>query len=113
MQEPTQDSVRRVENLHVLLWLLKDISWLMTWRVLGLCMIFPTLLVACYIAYQTRMQKHQFWFNLAIICWISANSTWMIGEFFLNDSLRPLAAVFFALGFSALFYYYGFISRKI
>lgn len=49
MQE-SQDSfqlpvfVRKMENLHIIFWLLKDMSWAMGWKIVGICMIAPTLL---------------------------------------------------------------------
>lgn len=45
--------------------------------------------------------------NLAVIAWILANSTWMIGEFFFDDGIRPLALVFFGSGLIILFVFYG------
>jgi len=37
---------RKLENLHIVFWLFKDISWCMIWRELGILMIIPTLSVA-------------------------------------------------------------------
>ena len=36
---------RKMENLHIVFWLFKDISWCMIWRPLGIAMIFPTLFI--------------------------------------------------------------------
>ena len=36
---------RKMENLHIVFWLFKDISWCMVWRPLGLAMILPTLII--------------------------------------------------------------------
>jgi hypothetical protein len=41
---------RRMENLHIVFWLIKDISWCMIWKPLGILMIFPTLIIAIIIA---------------------------------------------------------------
>jgi hypothetical protein len=73
---------RRLENLHIVFWLFKDISWCMLWRELGIFMIVPTLSVAIYIARRTRHIKSELAHNLAVAFWISANSFWMISEFF-------------------------------
>jgi hypothetical protein len=78
---------RRMENLHIVFWLFKDISWCMSWRVLGVAMIIPTLAVAIYISYRTRKIKSELAHNLAVTFWISANSYWMISEFFGFDDL--------------------------
>ena len=45
--------------------------------------------------------------NLAVLLWITANSIWMIGEFYFNDGTRPVAGVFFAAGILLLTGYYG------
>jgi len=106
---------RKMENLHIVFWLLKDISWCMTWRVLGIAMIIPTLSVAIMIAWRTRQFKSELAHNLAIAFWISANSLWMISEFFGFDTMtvwkeftgKHLALLPFFTGASILLYYYA------
>ncbi|MCY7421880.1 MAG: hypothetical protein LH478_09085, partial [Chitinophagaceae bacterium] len=80
---------RRIENLHILFWLLKDLSWAMLWKPLGLIMIVPTVAAALLITWQTRAIKSEFLHNLAVIFWILANAYWMLVDFFsTNLSLR-------------------------
>jgi hypothetical protein len=69
---------RKLENLHIVFWLFKDISWCMIWQTLGIIMVIPTLSVAIYISYRTRNIKSELAHNLAVAFWISANSYWMI-----------------------------------
>ncbi len=105
---------RRLENLHIVFWLFKDISWCMLWRVLGIAMIVPTLAVAIYIAYRTREIKSELAHNLAVAFWISANSYWMISEFFGFDEMKlfgqyegkHLAMIPFMIGVIILSWYY-------
>ena len=73
---------RRTENMHILLWLLKDVSWAMNLRIAGIIMIVPTLTVALVITWQTRHMKSELFHNLAVDFWITANCTWMMGNFF-------------------------------
>jgi hypothetical protein len=90
---------RKLENFHILLWLLKDMSWLMTWRSLGIFMIIPTLGFAILITWRARNFKSELFHNLAVICWISANSFWMVTEFFgLGEQLKHFAIIPFAIG---------------
>ena len=110
---------RRTENLHILLWLLKDISWAMNLRIAGLVMIVPTLTVAILITWQTRHMKSELFHNLAVDFWITANCTWMIGEFFHWDEnlwhgygLRQASIIPFALGLGILAYYYLVLYKK-
>src|SRR4029078_10188140 len=76
---------RKMENLQIVFWLFKDISWCMIWRPLGIAMIFPTLSIAIIIAYRTRQFMSEVCHNVAIVFWITANAYWMISEFFHFD----------------------------
>jgi prepilin signal peptidase PulO-like enzyme (type II secretory pathway) len=100
---------RRIENLHIVFWLLKDISWAMLWKPIGLAMFIPTIAVAVLITWQTRKLASELYHNLAIVCWITANGYWMIVEFFWPqfDYLRYYAAIPFSIGiFFILIYYF-------
>ena len=97
---------RRLENLHILLWLLKDFCWISDYKILGLIMIVPTISVAIFITFKYRSVAAELWHNLAIVCWISANSIWMIGEFYFEDTTRSVALIFFYPGFISVGYYY-------
>jgi hypothetical protein len=111
---------RRMENMHIVFWLLKDISWCMIWRWMGIAMIIPTLSIAIVIAWRTREIKAELAHNLAIAFWISANSLWMISEFFHFDTVmiwgdytgKHLALIPFFSGAALLLYYYAFQRRK-
>jgi len=98
---------RKIENLHILLWLLKDICWAADLKCFGTIMIFPTLSVAFWLTWKMRKSYSELMHNLAVILWILANSTWMVGEFFFDDSTRTLALVFFGSGLILLFIFYG------
>ncbi len=98
---------RKIENLHILLWLLKDICWVADLKWLGTFMIVPTISVAIWLTWKMRKSYSELMHNLAVIAWILANSTWMIGEFFFDDGTRPLALIFFGLGLVLLFVFYG------
>jgi hypothetical protein len=105
---------RRMENMHIIFWLVKDISWCLIWKVLGIAMIFPTLIISLIIAWRTRHIKSELAHNLAITFWIIANSLWMITEFFHVDTKiffgiltgKHLSLIPFILGMCVLLYYY-------
>ncbi len=105
---------RKMENLHIVFWLFKDISWCMLWRPLGIAMIFPTLFFAILITVRTRQYMSEVCHNLAVIFWITANAYWMVSEFFTFDSLpvygdisyKYLAVIPFTIGILILAYYY-------
>jgi len=107
-------SYRKMENMHIVFWLLKDISWCMIWRPLGIAMIFPTLIVSIVIAYRTRDLVSELCHNVAISFWITANAYWMVSEFFHFDAdtvweaitYKHLAIIPFGIGLLLLMYYY-------
>ena len=105
---------RKMENLHIVFWLFKDIAWCMAWKPLGIIMIIPTLIIAILITWRTRNYMSEICHNLAITVWISANSYWMISEFLGFDNLplfgqytfKHLALIPFFLGIILLAFYY-------
>jgi hypothetical protein len=110
---------RRVENMHILLWLIKDACWAINFKYFALFMIIPTLTVAFVIAWQTRHVISEFLHNLAVVFWIIANCIWMIGEFTGWDEnlvgsygLRQFSLIPFGIGLLILLYYYLFLSSK-
>ena len=105
---------RKMENLHIIFWLLKDIGWCMIWRPLGIAMIFPTIIIAIIIAVRTKQFMSEVCHNVAIAFWITANSYWMVSEFLHFDTYivignityKHLAMVPFLIGVCILAYYY-------
>jgi len=86
---------RKMENLHIVFWLFKDIAWCLSLKLLGVTMIIPTMAISIIIAWRTRKIVSELCHNLAITVWISANSFWMCTEFFGVDHL------------SCFWHYYG------
>jgi hypothetical protein len=105
---------RKMENLHIVFWLLKDISWCLIWKELGVAMVIPTFLIAVWIAWNNREIKSELAHNLAIVFWITANGYWMISEFVGFDSTviwkeftgKHIALIPFLTGMLILLYYY-------
>lgn len=99
---------RKIENLHIVFWLVKDLCWVMLWRPLGLIMILPTIGAAALITWQTRHIKSELLHNVAVFFWILANAYWMLTEFFTtDDSLRYYAVIPFCIGLISIIYYYA------
>ena len=107
------DRFRKIENLHIIFWLLKDLSWAMLWRPIGMIMIVPTIAVAVMITWQTRKLKSELFHNLAVVFWIFANGFWMITEFFtMPDMYRYFTAIPFSFGIFVIAYYYIIVLPK-
>ena len=105
-------SVRKFENFHIFLWLLKDTCWVMDYQIMGLVMIVPTISMAIFITWQARKITTELFHNLAVCCWVIANSVWMIGEFFYDDTTRPYVSMFFIPGLLLMVFYYLFLQRR-
>ncbi len=111
---------RKMENMHILFWLIKDLSWCMIWQVLGILMIFPTLIISIIIAWRTRRMASELAHNLAVTFWITANSYWMISEFWGFDEAeiwkgiegRHIAVIPFVIGLLFLLNFYLFRRKR-
>lgn len=104
---------RKTENLHIVFWLLKDLSWAMLWKPIGIIMIVPTIGAALLITWQTKHIKSELLHNLAVDFWIIANAYWMLTEFFSkNDSLRFYTIIPFTIGLLIIGYYYFIVKPK-
>lgn len=99
------DKIRKFENLHIVFWLIKDTCWMLELKILGAIMIFPTVALAVYLVIKTFKLREVF-INMSIFFWISANSFWMVMEFFNNNEYKFFASIPFGLGFVfvAIFY---------
>jgi uncharacterized membrane protein len=100
-------STRYIENIHVGLWIVKDMFWMLEYKTLGCIMVVPTVIAAIYIVFSSQ-NKNEIWVNLAVLCWIIANASWMLVEFFqLKSKLYSLP--FFVLG---LFFFIIYIYKS-
>lgn len=100
-------NIREYENLHIALWLIKDTCWVMSFKVGGMLMIIPTLLVAIHLTWKSRKNLSDLFHNTAVCLWITANAIWMTGEFFFNDGFRPYSTVLFGIGLAVVAVYYA------
>lgn len=98
--------LRASENFHIVLWLFKDLCWVMGLKALGLAMFIPTLAMAIHIAWRMRGDRGELLHCIAVVCWITANGIWMIGEFWFEDTKRHWAVPFFAAGLLIVAWYY-------
>ncbi len=104
--KPSSDEIIKWSNIHIVLWLIKDFFWIADYKFAGTIMILPTFGVAIFNTIYFRHLKSELFHNLAVCCWIMANSIWMIGEFYFHDSTRLYAKILFILGILLLMVYY-------
>lgn len=105
-------NLRKKENLHIVFWLVKDFAWLMNFKYLGLAMATPTVALSIWLTWKSFGNAADYFHNLAVTCWISANVIWMVGEFYFEDGTRNIALPFFITGFLFIGYYYAFKKKK-
>ena len=113
-ENPVSAKLRKVENLHIVFWLIKDLSWCMVWKPLGLLMILPTFIIAIIICWRNRKHVGETAHNLAVVFWIGANSYWMTSEFFKFEAIhlfgiytyKNLAVIPFGIGIFILARFY-------
>lgn len=111
---PPKYSIRWFENGHIVLWLFKDLCWVTAFKVGGIVMMIPTLLLGIYITYLSRKRISDLFHNIAVCFWIAANSLWMCSEFFAFESIgKPAATAFFIIGITIIIIYYMFVRKKI
>lgn len=103
--------IRRYENLHIVLWLIKDACWMLELKWLGAIMMVPTILLAVYLIVKT-WHETDVYVNIAIFFWITANSFWMVMEFFNDNQYKYYASIPFALGFLFVIIFYAKAIRK-
>ena len=99
------EKIRRYENLHIVFWLIKDSCWMLELKLPGAFMVLPTVYLAVFIVVKSAGTR-EFYINAAVLCWICANSFWMLVEFFNEDKLRGYSGIPFALGFIFVTLYY-------
>jgi hypothetical protein len=102
------NEINRKENLHVVFWLIKDFAWISGYKILGVSLAIPTIILAAYLTVITKKIRSSFYHNLAILFWILGNSIWMFGEFYFEDQKRIWALPFFFIGLAIIAYYYLF-----
>jgi hypothetical protein len=101
----TSTSIKKLEYVHIPLWLIKDTCWMLELKLLGTLMILPTILVAGHLVWKTRGTADYF-VNLAVMFWISANAWWMCCEFYNMMVLKNLAGIPFFLGMLSMAGFY-------
>jgi len=73
---------RLLENLHLPIWLIKDLCWAIVYKPLGVFMIAPAIALAVFVALKSHKNRMYFLPNVSVVFWILANSLWMLAEFY-------------------------------
>jgi hypothetical protein len=74
-----------------------DASWMLGVQELSIFMILPTILSGLFLCYIEKRRTHTL-INVAILCWICMNISWMFSEVLELNSYLSLAKIFFIMG---------------
>lgn len=96
--------IRMAEVFHIPLWLLKDMFWMMGFVIPAIILMVPTITLSVIIAIKSYKSAKTFIPNIAVLCWICANSVWMTGEFFGFD-FRIKSLALFGIGIVLISYF--------
>lgn len=108
-------TVRGCENVHIYLWILKDLSWCMNFVVpgmfFGLCaLLWMGVLLYHAIKYKNNEEKY---FVVATFIWLLANYVWMSGNLLYNsDKYRFTATCLMMVSIIMILYYFFFLKNK-
>lgn len=100
-----------LESIHFPMWILKDLAWMLGFGVLSLTLAIPTIIIsALLIKWSTRFfEKME---NIAIMCWLTANTLWMSHEQF-GVNTKELAVIMFSFGVIISLSYLPSLVKKI
>lgn len=91
------------EEAPVVLNLIKDTGWCYTFGIVSVVAFIPVFTFQCYEAWRARKEgMHKVMMNVASAIAILGNATWMVGDVFYHDHLRPYVKWIFNLGFAVL-----------
>ena len=96
-QRPFFISKDLLDSTNSVSWFLMDASWMLEVQELSIFMIIPTILSGLFLCYIEKRRTHTL-INVAILCWICMNISWMFSEVLELNSYLRLAKIFFILG---------------
>jgi hypothetical protein len=96
-QRPFFISKDLLDSTNSVSWFLMDASWMLEVQELSIFMIIPTILSGLFLCYIEKRRTHTL-INVAILCWICMNISWMFSEVLELNSYLSLAKIFFILG---------------
>jgi hypothetical protein len=96
-QRPFFISKDLLDSTNSVSWFLMDASWMLGVEELSIFMILPTILSGLILCYIEKRRTHTL-INIAILCWICMNISWMFSEVLEINSYLTLAKIFFATG---------------
>lgn len=76
-------SERGLDNVHIYLWITKDLCWVQSWLIPGFTIGGMACLYALFLTFRAafwRKNIGEFWIKMAETMWLFSNFWWMVGE---------------------------------
>jgi hypothetical protein len=86
-----------LDTVNSLTWFLMDASWMLQMKEISLLMIVPTILTGVILCYIEKRKNITF-INIAILCWICMNVSWMFADIHAVSTYLLIAKSFFCAG---------------
>ena len=96
-ERPTILSKDVLDTMNSFSWFLMDAAWMLQAREISMAMIVPTVIsgvLLCFIEKRKALMS----INIAILCWICMNISWMFSDLFTQNHYLLIAKTFFGLG---------------
>jgi hypothetical protein len=87
--------LKKIERLHVPLWLVKDMFWMLGYGELSLLFAAPTIIISILLIMVKRGSER--YVELMMGFWLTANTFWMAHELFKTNT-KGIALVMFMYG---------------
>lgn len=91
-----------LDTVNSVTWFFMDASWMLQMKEISLMMIVPTILTGIILCYIEKRRNVTF-INLAILCWICMNVSWMFADIHGVASYLTIAKALFCLGVLFIF----------
>ncbi len=100
-----------LESIHFPMWILKDLAWMLGFGVMSLSLAIPTIIISVLLIKWSAkfFEKME---NIAILCWLTANTLWMSHEQF-DVQTKELAVIMFSFGIIISFSYLPALIKRL
>ena len=96
-ERPSIFSKDVLDTMNSFSWFLMDAAWMLQAREVSMAMILPTVISGVLLCFIEK-RKALVFINIAILCWICMNISWMFSDLFTQNHYLIIAKTFFGLG---------------
>ena len=108
-------TIRGCENVHIYLWICKDLGWIFNCKEVGIFFGTCALLWIIILAYNYYKDKdyEEIYFLFPTFLWLFANYLWMLGNLIYGtDIFRFCSSCIMMVGLLSIIFYFSFLKKK-